>query len=180
MEKKSFPLMIDNILIENIKKLTNEYCTNNKKMIYLKKSKKEECSKYVWKNITPSKILIESTIFINENKIYINYPIFKLYVHNEIYDIIINYIMNCILKIKNEYNNYEIHININGFTISAAQRYYEFINNIFNILFNVKNINYLYKIYIYNPPSTIEYLKPLFINITNNNNVKDKIIIFYS
>ena len=85
--------------------------------------------------------------------------------------------MECILNNIRLYKNYYIHINIDGFTISAGERYIKFINNIFAKLFSLNYNEYLSNIYIYNSPSVINYITPIFRNIINNNNMKDKVII---
>jgi hypothetical protein len=174
---KSFPLMINTALIEQIQQLTQYYYSTNQKSSYQKKIQKLDCSKFIWNNIKPNAYLIDATIFIDENRIYINYPLFKLYANQEIYDIIIHHIMESIFKIITEYTNYEVHINIDGFTISAGERYKEFINMIFSKVFGSNYAFHLYKMYIYNPPSVIEYLKPIFRNIINNKNMIGKVVI---
>jgi hypothetical protein len=174
---KSFPLMINNELIIRIQTLTQDYYSSNKKYAILNKNQKLDCSNFIWNNITPSNILIDSTIFIDENKIYVYYPLFKLYANPDIYDLIINYTTECILKIIEEYGIYEFHINIDGFTISAGERYSQLINMIILKLFNINFSNYLDKMYIYNPPSVIEYLRPIFRNVINNKSLMDKVVI---
>lgn len=177
VENITFPVISNNLLIENIQLLTQQYYINNKKTTYLKKNQKLDCSKFIWNNINSSNLLIDSTFIINGNKIYIDYSLFKFYAHPEIYDIIINFIINRIINIINEFDNYEIHINIDGFTISAGERYIQFINMIFLKLFNLTYSKYLYKMYVYNPPLVIEYLRPIFRNIINNKNIVDKVVI---
>jgi hypothetical protein len=174
---KSFPLMINTSLIEKIQELTQYYYSTNKKSSYQKKTQKLDCSKFIWENVKPNIYLIDATIFIDENRIYINYPLFKLYANQEIYDRIIDYIMESIFQIITKYINFEVHINIDGFTISAGERYKEFINMIFFKVFSSNYAVRLYKMYIYNPPSVIEYLKPIFRNITNNKNIMGKVVI---
>lgn len=179
-EYKTFPLIIDNDILNTIQQLTQQYYTNNKTTSYLKKNVKIDCSKYIWKNVYPSKLLIDPTIFIDSNRLYINYPLIKLFINPDIYEQIIDYTVNHILILIEQYGSYEIHINIEGFTISAAERYSHFINMIFSKLFNKNYSAYLDKMYIYNPPSVIEYLKPIFRNIVNNKNIMDKVVIVES
>ena len=71
------------------------------------------------------KILFNKMCFVikGTNKLVIDYNIFKSFVHNENYRVVIDSIISIIKNCIKENSNFELNLNINGFTISAAERY---------------------------------------------------------
>jgi hypothetical protein len=178
VDKKTFPIEINYILMHKINLLINKFYIENTKNKIIKQSQKIECSKYVWQNIEDKELLIHSTIFTDNDKIYINYSYFKLFAHESIYEIIINNIIKYILYFIHENIHFEIHINIEGFTISAGQRYFELINSLFYKLKKYKYYEHLKQIYIYNPPSALDFFRTLFNKIVNNDDdISNKVTI---
>jgi hypothetical protein len=176
---KTFPLAIESPILKEIQNLMEIHTLNKVSTVKMfKNSKKLECSQFIWENINSREELVRLTIFYENNNIYINYPIFKLFIIPDIYDTIINYIINVIVEVINQNGKYNIHINIDSFTISAAERYMVFINSIFERVFRTQYVNHLEKIYIYNAPSVIEFLKNIFNGLLRGNNMlKDKIVV---
>ena len=131
--------------------------------------------------------MINKSIFIlltekNEikNEIYIDYTLLKLFIHDDIYDKIIDHILalynECIIK----HGDYSINLNLDGFTISAAERHKNAVKLFSEKSFNVKEFNYVdlvNKIRIINSPSIMDTLikifKPFF-----GKNIKEKIEIY--
>ena len=150
------------------------------KLLTSKKTKKQECSNYVWNNISSREKLIKTTIFKKNNEIYINYPIIKWFVIPEIYDSIVEYIVVLVTSILQTGGTYNIHINIEGFTISAAERYSDLISVVFMKLFNETYINPLEKMYIYNTPSVIDFLSSMFRKFMRGNTFLDEKVVMLS
>jgi hypothetical protein len=55
--------------------------------------------------------------------IYIDYPVFKMYAHPDVYSSVIDYIQLLIDNCLQIYGSYSVHVNLESFTISAAERY---------------------------------------------------------
>ena len=72
-----------------------------------------------------------------------------------------------------------IHINLNGFTISAAERYKEFISKFTSQVMtrtDEKFSKQLIKLSIYYPPSVIETIKKMFMSFVDRD-IKEKVNI---
>jgi hypothetical protein len=175
--EKTFPLTIESPILKEIQNLIEIHSSNDSVKLF-KNASKLECSQFIWENINSREELIRLTIFYDDNNIYINYPIFKLFAIPDIYEIIVNYIIDIIVELINKNGNYNIHINIDGFTISAAERYRGIVGIMFERVFKTQYVNYLQKIYLYNPPSVIDFLKNIFQGFTRGNNIlKDKVAL---
>jgi len=165
----------NNSLVENIEKYQEHYYSQNKKNILFKNTQKLELSKKVCSQYDIG-ILLEKTIYSsNTNQIYIDYPVFKLYANPENFEIIKNYSVNVFKRIKELYLEAVIHIDLKGFTISAAERYRKFIELICSDCLNA-NSDYITQIYIYNPPSIIQHFFGLFGSLFTQS-LRDRITI---
>lgn len=114
--------------IDEITRLQNVFYSNNNKNTFFKTKQKEECAKNICNNLDINQLL-ENTIFIiqNTNSIYINYQVVKTFAEETNYCLIIDHLINIIQYCINIYGSFEVHVNLNTFTISAAQRYQKFI-----------------------------------------------------
>jgi len=125
--------------------------------------------------------MLDNTVFIisNTNKVYLDYTIFKLYATPDLFDIIIQKVIALFEECIEKYGSFEVHINLNSFTISAYERYNQIIskfcleclNNNVKFTINITNL------FIYNTPNMIDILKNL-IRPFIDNIVANKIIFF--
>ena len=152
--------------IESMEKFKNSYYENNKKNTFFKKSQKLDCAKELISS--PSfnlEIALQNTIYIlgDSNKVFLNYEVFKYYAHPDNYEQIVNYILSLFLLSISKFESFEMHININSFTISAAERYKEIIKLFMNkCMSNNTQFSKLLSIMaIYNPPNMINEISKL-------------------
>jgi hypothetical protein len=113
--------------MENFKK---NYYDQNKKNTFFKKAQKIDCVKELISSPEfDLNIALKNTIYVlnDTNKLFLNYEIFKHFGHPENYEQIVNYILSLILLCISKFSSFEMHININTFTISAAERYKDII-----------------------------------------------------
>ena len=81
-----------------------------------------------------------------------------MFIHEDIYEDIVNHILNlyreCILK----HGTFSVNINLNGFTVSAAERYKDCISFFCKKCMNssTRYSKLIEKMYIYNTPSMVE------------------------
>ena len=104
--------------------------------------------------------MLSNTVYVlpNTNKVYFDYTVFKLYANPSNYDSIIQTIIRTFDTCIDQYGDYESHMNLNTFTISALERYKpiiitfckDFLKN------NPKYIEKLARFNIYNTPSMID------------------------
>lgn len=111
-------------IVSRVNSFKEEYYKNNKKNALFKEKQKAELAALIIANFNVDE-LIEASIrnLENTNKVYIDYTIFKLYANESVYNKIIETILNKFDIAITKYGNFECHINIEGFTITAAQRY---------------------------------------------------------
>ncbi len=106
----------------------NYYSQNGGKNGLFKKSQKLECAKAVSSQFSLAE-LVGMSIYIvpGSNRVYLNYPIVKHYACPDNYQKIVSYILQLYQVCIDTYGKYELHVNLQSFTISAAERYKDFI-----------------------------------------------------
>jgi hypothetical protein len=152
-------------LQEKIKTLQDQYYKENAKNIIFKSSQKLDCAKRITQQI-PLETLLDKTFVLDDhsNKIYGDYTIFKTFANPSNYEAIIQYCIKQAREKGEKYGSYEVHVNMDTFTITAAQRHSEIIK-----VFCAKCLKkdavlykYLDKLYLYKYPSMIHTIHKLF------------------
>jgi len=168
------------LLIDEISKLKNEFYSKSNKNIFFKSSQKQNCASVITERMGIEN-MIDNTVYIisNTNKVYLDYTIFKLYATPDLFDIIIQKVISLFEQCIEKYGNFEVHINLNSFTISAYERYNQIISKFcFECLnTNVKFTINISNLFIYNTPNMIDILKNL-IKPFIDNNIANKIVFF--
>lgn len=155
---------------ESMEKFKNKYYNEHSKNILFKKSQKLDCAIQLCHS--PEfhlETAIKNTIYIlhDSNRVFFNYEIFKYYANPENYEIVVNYILSLILLCVSKFESFEFHININSFTMSAAERYEPAIRLFMNkcLANNTEFSKLLTKMIVYNTPIMMNdisrLLKPL-------------------
>lgn len=166
-------------LFAEIKNCQTEFYKFNNKNSIFKNSQKIDLAEFISSKIDISKLL-SATVYLMDppgNKLFFDYTVFKLYANPINYDRIVDYILEYYEKFIQLYGAFEFDINLDGFTISAAQRYQEIIQKftVKTMLFKTKyNLN-ITNINIYNVPNVIDiimkyikpYVDPGIVNIVN-------------
>ena len=151
-----------NDLLQDLEKFKEDYYSKNSKNMFFKKSQKADCARKICEEYNINDLLKQTAYFIpTNNEIFFNYPMFKLFANEENYTTIIDYVFELINSSISLYGKYIIHIDLSGFTVTAAERYKGLI-----MLFNarciqsvdIRYINYCEKWYIYNPPLVIDMI----------------------
>lgn len=157
-------------LLELLNKVQTDFYTNNGgKSILFKNNQKQKCAENVTTQFNLYDLL-KSTVYIipNTNKLYLNYPIFKTFANNSNSNEIIDYIIGLLCQCIKTYGQYEMHINLHSFSISAAERYKSSIQLFCEKCYSLNNtcdVNFagmLINMYIYNTPSVISTITHLF------------------
>lgn len=167
-------------ILQKIAGLQNDYYKQNAKNTFFKNSQKIKCAEAVTNNIDIDDLLNNCCFHIpNSNKIFFNYQVFKTFAQPENYEIIVNYIINLLINILHNYPNFEVHVSIQSFTVSAAHRYKPCIllflqkcnDNILEFSDKLSVLN------IYYSPSSLESIKPILLPLIPPI-VKSKMTIF--
>ena len=151
-------------LIDSMEKYKEEHYEKDKNLFFKKKQKLDFAKKMTEK--FPLEEMIRSTIYIlpNTNKVMINYTVFKLYANDDIYHPIIQTLLGLFDTTLQSYTSFEVHIILDTFTITAAERYKSIIKYFFDSCMNSEN-NYIDKLdnmYIYYTPTMIDTISKLF------------------
>ena len=152
-------------MMSEMESITNQYYSSNKKNMFFKNQQKMECAKTVTERVS-LQYLLEKTAFQipDTNIIYIDYTIFKYYANPDNYETAVAYILQLFAKCVREFNTLQIHLNLQSFTISAAERYKKVIEILCDRCFRdgTEYSRLLVKLSIYNTPTMIEHITRLF------------------
>ena len=165
-------------ILQKMNEVQNNFYSSNQKNTFFKKSQKLDCAKEVCKNIDVNE-MIAKTIYVipGTNKIYMDYTIFKLFAHPDIFNVLIQHIINTCRYLINYYKSFEGYINLDSFTVSAAERYKGFIQQYCENCLH-ENTDFavlLTKLHILNTPSVIEIIVKI-IKPVIDKNVVDKVV----
>jgi len=171
-------------MLDLLNKMKSEYYTESKPNMFFKNTQKIQCAETISKNLELATLLGKTAYILqnnNKNIIYIEYPLFKLFANPENYTAIVEHLINLILIFIANKATYEIHINLKGFTISAAERYKQVIQLFCNqccSLSNTSNISFvedLTILKIYHTPSVMESISRMLSSLTDPT-VKNKLV----
>lgn len=172
--------MSDNNFLNEIDRLKNEFYAKQQKNMFFKSKQKNECASMISNTLNLEQLMQNTFILIpNTNNVYINYELFKTFVNPDIYQHVISYIRNLFTHCINTYGTYNVHFNMNSFTVSAAQRYKDLIMmyNSECIKYNSRLAEKINSFIIYNTPNVIENIATLLSPLIETN-VRERIILY--
>ena len=147
----------------NAMKETYYQDVQRKKAFFGKNKEKENCAVSVANQISIEEVMAQSffTFPQRPDVFYMNYPIMKLYMNQNNYRSITEKLIQVLQESVNQPSSCgggsEVHINLNGFTVSAAERYKHIIEY-FSHKCNEDNIvltPFIERVYIYYAPSAM-------------------------
>ena len=152
-------------LVDLMEKYKNHYYQKEVKNTFFKKSQKMDCARKMSEQFD-LKDMIANTVYNipNTNKILFDYNIFKLYANENNYQNVVDSVLALYDEVLKNYEKYEVHVILESFTISAAERYKDVIKLFCNTCMNSTTNNYsqkLNKMYIYYTPSMIDSISTL-------------------
>lgn len=172
--------MSSDSLVNMMEKYRQDYYQTNKKNTFFKSNQKMECAKGMTQTFDLNE-MIKRTVYRlgDSNKVVFNYPIFKLYANPDNYNIILESILNVYDEILLTHSTFEAHIILEGFTISAAERYKTVIQLFSNKCMNssTKYSQLTTGMYVYYTPSMIENISA-FLRPFIDTNVYERIIMY--
>ena len=153
-------------LINKINTLRNQYYSDSGKNVFFKNKQKKECATTICNSIGLEQIIDKTAYYIpNSNKVFFDYTIFKMYATPENYDRIVSHaLLMCRDKIS-DHGKFEIHINLNTFTVSACERYKDIIQIFCNecLRSNTRYSINLSKLVVYNSPNMIDSISRIIL-----------------
>ena len=162
-------------LMKELDKYKNNFYRENKKSVFTKKSQKYELAKEITSKFDVN-ILLQKTAYIipNTNKLFVNYKMFKQFAQPDNYELFVKYVQNLVHVIIKKRSNFECHIDIDSFTISAAERYKGVVQIFCKEVFGFTE--YMGGVYVYNSPTMIDKISKVFMHFLDQE-LRDKIII---
>ena len=144
-------------ILEQIAKSQQQFYEQNSKARLFKNDQKLQCAKQVTEQVDLQQ-MINMTVFVipNTNKLYFNYLIFKTYGHPDNCSQVYEHFHHLVNQIVDYYGTFEMHINLNTFTVSACVRYQKMIMSSFDE--NTYLTEKMTAMNIYHTPSVISQI----------------------
>ena len=164
-------------ILQQINDIKTDFYAQNNKNFFFKKTQKHDLSNKITQQISVSDLIDVSMYrFSTENRVYVDYSIIKMYIDSPIYDQLCEKLIQLLANFTNtNTQTYEIHINLDGFTITSAERHKTVIEQFCQKMNNTKHFDYMDKMYIYNTPSMIDAISGLFSYLIHPN-MKQKML----
>lgn len=157
-------------ILNKINGAKEQFYSGNQKNSFFKKQQKFDCATSIMSNLNVTEVL--SNVFVVKDDIIIfNYPVFKTIAHPDLYIQISEYLFSISTNLIDTYGTYKLYIICTGITVSAIERYKDFVSVISKKgLENGKGLlSKMVSIQIYNPPSFVDYGLKVIIPLVDNN-----------
>lgn len=99
------------------------------------------------------------------NRLFIDFVNFRKFVNRSNFDVVVNYFIEAIVKILEEHETFELHVNLKSFSVTATEKY----KNIVLLFYEKYQTNYVNRIdsvYVYNTPHIFNTIKSIFVKIS--------------
>lgn len=167
-------------LKNDLQKLQNEFYNNSNKNMFFKNKQKLNCATNISSQCDLATLCSNTFVIIpNSNKIFMDYTVFKLYANPSNYNDIITYLYKLIQYCIDTFGNYDVHVNLDTFSVSSCHRYKDILKMYCDVClnnateFNIK----LTKVYLYNIPNVFDSISQI-LNPFIDKIVISKMIIF--
>ena len=157
-------------ILQKINSAKEQFYSGTQKNTFFKKQQKFDCASSVMSGL--NELDVFSNVFIvKDDAILFNYPIFKTVANPVYYEKMADYLFMISSQIIETYGSYTILVNCTGVTISAIERYKDFVSMVSKKgLENNKGLlTKLNSIHIHNPPSFIDHGLKIIIPLVDNN-----------
>jgi|LauGreDrversion4_2_1035121.scaffolds.fasta_scaffold43991_5 hypothetical protein len=156
--------MSSDSLVEMMEKYQKQYYESQGKNVFFKKSQKKDCAKEIGQAF-PLEDMLNRTIFLlpGKNKLVFDYTVFKLFANKDNYDAIIQRVIDSYDVLLSQYPLFEVHIILDGFTVSAAERYKSVIQLFCNKCMSseTRYTQFITGMYLYYTPSMMETISAM-------------------
>ena len=146
-------------IMDQIEQFKKDFYQTNGKNTFFKKTQKQECANLISQTFDINE-MIQKTVYVipGTNQVFFDYTIFKLYANDSNYEPIVNAITSIYDLVLLQYPNFVIHIDLNTFSVSAADRYKPMIQLFCQKCMNsdTKYSELISHMYLYNTPAMID------------------------
>ena len=147
-------------LMNELEQFKSTYYSDNKKCTVFKTQQKHDLASKICSQFGQDELFAKAVYQIRDtNKIYINYPVFKMFVNPSNYQAFVSFNQSVFNQCIQKHGTFECHVNLDGLTISAVERHQRVVE-----LFcadpsergGVEYRHFLTRVCIYNTPSIID------------------------
>lgn len=148
-------------LFKQVNIMRDEYYEQNGKNRLFKTSQKNQLATQICSTFNLSQMIQHTSYIIpNTNKLYFSYPLFKTYGNPDNCGDMSRYVKeHLITQILQTNENFEMHVNLKEFTISACQRFFSAIKWLFDE--NTDLTERMVHLHIYHTPNVIDQIRKL-------------------
>jgi hypothetical protein len=149
-------------LSQKMKEMEEQFYKENTRNMFFKKSQKQACATQVASQYSKQE-LFEKTFFIigDTAGVFIDYALLKMYSHPDLNEEITHYVMNLFRNVIRKHGKFVVHMNLESFTVSAAERNIPLVRLFSKQCLDDKEFEYTQLLEtwnIYNTPSVIEII----------------------
>ena len=157
-------------ILRKINGAKQEFYQSNQKNILFKNKQKFDCAASIMSNFD-EEVVFGNIIKTEDDFLIMHYPVFKLIANPENYERLAYFIFRTTEKILEKYEIYYVRVITTGLTISAVERYKEFIKLVSKLGLNNNKgfLKRLEKIYIVDCPSFADYALKAVVPLIDNN-----------
>ncbi len=151
-------------LQNKITDLQNNYYSSHSKKTFFKSAQKNDCASSITQQLDLNH-LVRHTIYNipNTNCIFFDYTLFKTFATEMIFEYIVDHLMKITEECIENHNSFQMHVNLNTYTISAHERY----KNIYTMFtekcghsrFHFSDM--MSTMHVYNVPAMIDSISPI-------------------
>jgi hypothetical protein len=149
---------------KNVERIKEAFYAKQKKNLFFTSSQKLELANNVSASMN-TEDLFHRTVYVIEgtNRVYVNYCVFKLFANPANYEELVKYMLVLLQKCCDVYDSFEIHVNLDTFTISACHRYREVIEMYLNECMKHDTFfaEKLIKMHLYNIPAVFDNIQKM-------------------
>lgn len=165
-------------LLTDLEKFKDTYYVDNPKNKIFKKQQKFDLADKITEEFD-IRVLMERAIYFipRTNKLYLDYPLMKLFVNPNNYLYLIQYTQSLLPECIERYGSFECHLNIDTFTATAAERHKDLVQ-----MFrdyddgNIDYTDYLTRMVILNTPTSIDVIAKILMKFIEPE-IKAKIVL---
>jgi hypothetical protein len=157
-------------IMSKINSAKEQFYSDHQKNTFFKKQQKFDCATTVMSGLNENEVFA-NVFAVKDDIIFFNYTMFKTVAHPEYYQKMADYLFMISSNLIDTYGSYRIFVNCNGMTISAVERYKEFVSVVSKrgLTNNKGLLAKLSIIHICNPPSFIDNGLKILIPLVDNN-----------
>jgi hypothetical protein len=152
--------------IKSALEIKEQFYQDNAKHRLFKTHQKFECAELIQQRIMIEE-LTKKTFWIvpDTNKVYFDYTIFKIYAIPTNFKMIVDSVLEMCSWCTDQYNTFEVHVNIDTFTVSAANRYKDIISMFCQecMIRDTRFSERLDGMHLYNTPNMMDHISAVLL-----------------